>query len=214
MSTWNINLCTPSIPLPHQGNKLKPVSADLRRLQRYKYLIYLWGHSWSSAIKRLLISGGVVLMPFKNPHESFVTSRLANCTGCFLRYNANDPDSLCASILTRLNRTSDSTAEQMAARTNDFAKAAFNMPSILRYMSDTLRALAPPAGIPFPDGASVTPVTGASDIPDELHIGGKTLPRVTCAGLISSHKALIGNRGLAWQLDEWFDENCQFKSGQ
>ena len=44
---------------------------------RYKVLIHLWGRSWSTSIKRQLASGAAVMMPDPNPHESYITAKLA-----------------------------------------------------------------------------------------------------------------------------------------
>lgn len=193
-----------------QGNSFKPVSADIRRLQRYKYLIYLWGRSWSSSIKRLLISGSVVFLPAENPHESFVTSRLAGCSGCFLKYDYN---AICASVLEQKIKTNDTVAQQLATRANSFMKTAFSMASVLAYMADTLRALTTSSmGVPFPNGTHTN--YGSNGGADELHIDGKILQRVTCMGLKHDHRKLLVNQSIAWQIDEWFDDLCDFKSGR
>lgn len=39
---------------------------DLRKLQRYRYNLYLPGTSWSSSLKRIIATGGAVMIPLPN----------------------------------------------------------------------------------------------------------------------------------------------------
>jgi hypothetical protein len=74
-------------PLPFAVHRqaLKPMGGDLRHMTAHKYVVYLWGRSWSSSLKRLALAGAALLVPSRNPFESFVSQQLAECVGCVVR---------------------------------------------------------------------------------------------------------------------------------
>ena len=165
-----------------------------------QYHIYLWGNTWSTSLKRLLLTNSVVFLPAVNPHESFVSVLLAEgCKDCFLYYDA---DNLCTSVMEQLNQTTDTTAQQMAQRMTDFARSALSLSNVLHYMANTLKTIASSGTAPFPNNTVVTPIAaaGADDSPEELQIDGRVLRRVTCASLKASHKKMTHEHGTSWQV--------------
>ena len=62
------------------------------------------------------------------------------------------------------------------------------------------------------DSSSSSPLAGDEKRTNDevLRIDGKSLPRITCSGLKTRHMGLLAPHGLEWQLDEWFDEECNF----
>jgi hypothetical protein len=79
-------------PLPFAAHRqaLKPMGGDLRHMTAHKYVVYLWGRSWSSSLKRLALAGAALLVPSRNPFESFVSQQLAECAGCVVRARTMD----------------------------------------------------------------------------------------------------------------------------
>ena len=62
------------------------------------------------------------------------------------------------------------------------------------------------------DSTSPSPLADEDKLTNDevLHIDGKSLPRITCRGLKIRHRGLLAPHGLDWQLEEWFDDECNF----
>lgn len=181
--------------LPFTGAKLKPASADLRRLTRHKFLIYLRGVGWSTSMKRIVSAGAAVFLPAVREHEAHTDTVLASCSDCFLYY---DPADICGSVKRVLSNLTDTDAHRMAARLKAFVAERFSEDAVRRYALAQLSELA--ASHAFP----AVRVRG-----DKLVFlkTGVTLRRQTCREMKRAHRAQI-DKHLHWQIDAWLDRKC------
>ena len=171
--------------------------------------MYLWGNTWSSSIKRQLVSGAAVLVPEPNPHETYITVKLSRgCPGCVIPV---DPARLCESSEAQLGNLSDSDLARKGAETAAFARRTFSNQALLAYMNATLTSLAS-SGVPFPAtaAAAARSADGNTQVPEILNLEGKRLRLITCQGLKQMHRENLG-KGRAWQVDEWYDDVCDLK---
>lgn len=191
--------------MKHGPNHMKSMAMDFRHLLQHRFNAYIWGNSWSSSMKRILISGGVVLMPNPNLHETMETMMLKECENCVLYYDSR-PDKLCESMLNEVAQISDRRASTMAARLQNFSFTKFRLESVHEFMMDVLRQKNPTGNDPW---------TVVSQAPDKIVVnrrwnGGpladKELIHVDCMGA----KQLYGNSLLDARLvDAWFDNECK-----
>jgi hypothetical protein len=192
-------------PLPFAAHRqaLKPLAGDLRRMTAHKYVVYLWGRSWSSSLKRLALAGAALLVPASNPFESFVSQQLAECAGCVVEYDASDPARLCAAIADALRNVSDAEAAQRAARLGAFVRQRLRHEDVLRFAKSVLDDLVAlngqlPAHELEGDGATLR-IRGQEEAP---------LRRVDCAAAKTAHRMRLGHAA-AWQVDAWLDDDCE-----
>ena len=184
-----------NLPFVKTGERTKPMDADLRKLTQHKFLIYLWGNSWSSSLKRLAAAGAVLLLPERDPFESWASLSLRRCRDCFLLYDA---ENICESVQAAVGKVSDEAAQAMAQRLNAFTMAELSEASARRFIRDQLNELGarqPLTNITVLPGISVT------------FADGLILPHITCGGIKVAHKKKLG-QGLEWQVDAWLDDNC------
>ena len=88
-----------------------------------------------------------------------------------------------------------------------FARVSLANKALLVDMQATLERLAS-TGVQFPqDGPSVVVDEGGGHVDLE----GRRLDRITCNGLKRLHKERLGKEK-AWQVKEWYDDNCNFKN--
>ena len=197
--------------LPDKG--LKPIKGDQRYLLRYKFLIYMWGATWSGSLKHLLASGAVVLLPRHNPHETYTTRKMEACPDCFLYY---DPEDVCNSVIQVIESKTDADLEAHASRLHTFVLRELSIDVLLIDMYKIMEDLP----LPFPSPSLVLHQED-SDGNSKLTIGGMVLMKMDCAQIKLSHrkrlKALAKAQGLkegmsaAWQIDEVFDDNCNIQ---
>jgi hypothetical protein len=176
---------------------LKPVAADLRKLTRYKFVVYLpGGDAWSSSLKRLAASGSALLMPRNNPHETWVSRRLEDCH-CLFYYDWVLNDSMCTSIEAIVRDTPDAVAEEAARKLLAFVRANFTAPALDAALLATLReaaATAPPHTV------------------DVLEPGWE---RVSCESLLRNMTDPRWAQHVwpGWQVPLWFNSSCGLLSG-
>lgn len=120
------------------GNALKPASKDLRSLLKHKFNAYLYGHGWSTSLKRIAASGAAVIMPVPNPFDDLTSLALEHCN-CTFGY---DPERLCDSLLRVLNGTSDALAAQYAAASRAVAAEQLSADKLLTYVHSMLHGIA------------------------------------------------------------------------
>jgi Glycosyl transferase family 90 len=173
------------------GKAQKPRQADLRKLLNYKYIIYIPGKTWSSSFKRIISAGAAVFVPSVLQHESITDIILRDCQDCFLYY---DIENVCSSILNVLNSKTDNELKRYADRLNSFVKNRVNYEAVVASALDQLTRHA----------STSQAVAGA------VVTNGKTLKRVTCAWVKKVHAARMP-KVLAWQIDEWLDDDCKLK---
>ena len=162
----------------------KPPVLDDRRLLQHRYLVYLPGIGWSSLMKRLLMSGAVILAPRQPAAESLATLWAAE-RGLTVSFDAEDPCTSISRSLAHLNAT------RAAARAAHFAAAArvhFGRAASERYLRLLFRALATrQSGVPPPDAL--------------LALGYQEL---TCEWVQRDATRRLRDI-MAWQLGAWYD---------
>ena len=178
----------------------KPVSADLRKLLRVRFAVYMYGNTWSSSFKRVLLSGAVVLAPQPDPFSSMEAELMAGCKDCLLYYDAA-PARMCDSILAAMASLSDQQAKERAERTRAFAYEALATPRVHSFMRATL-ALFPAVtrGTVVGNALVLQPAAGRALLP-----GGGSLNRSECGPTLAALQD--GRHG--WQLKQWFASNCR-----
>jgi hypothetical protein len=129
--------------LTSNGKRFKPIVGDNRNLLRYKFIIYLWGTSWSTALKRMMISGGILIMPNPNPYESYFSWVLGKCVNCYMEFNQTLRGSeLCEYLSTLISSKSDEELQVMADNLLEFTRIHFSLQPTLKYMAHVVHALA------------------------------------------------------------------------
>jgi len=182
----------------------KPLSADLRKLLRVKYAVYLYGNAWSSSFKRIVLSGAVVLAPRPDPFSSMESEMMAGCANCLLYFDSA-PERLCSSLLAAMDSLSEEEARARAERTRIFAYAALSTERVHEFMRAALSAFpASPRGVVVGDALVLPPSTSRALLPH-----GGNLTRTYCSQVLVKMRAVRHG----WQLDEWFDGNCRLRRG-
>ena len=180
----------------------KPVSMDSRHKLHYKFHIYIEGVTWSSSLKRMLGSGGVLILPEPNMHESYVTNSLRErCKDCYLTYihHKDIKTTLCNELVSivranDLNSSTNEISRRMAQNTLDFERAAFSYNETVRYMFDTLVDLS------------------HTNSDAKEYIKRHKLKLYTCDVLRLEHREnilKILKKDVFWQYDEWYDSDCR-----
>ena len=105
----------------------------------------------------------------------------------------------------------------VSRRTAEWSRSAFTPQAVQQFMLETLRSAAR-EGKPFPPPGKVKlqaaeqPGGGnTSAAPPALEVDGKRLPKVTCGWLKARHKKVAEKLEVDWQVDEWYDDKCEFK---
>ena len=193
-------LGTPPLPFLKPKHGIKKAVLDLRKLLGHRFLIYLPGSTWSTSLKRIVAAGATVFKPLRPHYESITDIILKDCHNCFLYYNH---DNLCSSLINILNKITDVQAKGYAERLSRFVSVNFNISRVREFALRELIRYA--ASHPFPKNVI------AKD--DKLYFPSTnlTLDKVTCASIKKSHASHIGP-DKTWQIDEWFDDECDLRS--
>ena len=206
-------LSAPGEPPGGRGT-LKPLAADLRKLTRYKFLVYLPGNTWSSSLKRMALAGGLLFMPRENPHESLASQLLTHACGeDILWYDGPDPEAMCASMQPQVEalQADDADAELRAAR---FAACARNVLSDHRLDAATLLTLHEAAEAQQGAGAPPFPLEMLDrDANASFSLARGKLTRIDgCADMKRRWAAQVGET-YGWQVDAWYDNDCGVRAG-
>lgn len=226
-----------SYSLNHE-NDTKPMFMDARRRLMYQYNIYLWGLQWSSSMKRIIATGSVLIMPYPNPHESYISMLLEKyCDDCYVRvhWERDMPLSrFCmdlVEIIEKYNRPDNQIiAATMASKLRQFARIHLSLNFTLGFMLDQLRLMAKEQlsrlNQKLRYRSKDTSYFNSSSqlmydeyIEKEIH--RSKLVKFGCQELLKYH--LYEKRKetdfrppkitrLRWQYYEWYDENCEMRS--
>jgi hypothetical protein len=143
------------------------------------------------------------MLPEPNHFESYVTEKLRRqCPNCTVAF---DPAHLCASALSALGNLTDEDLKSKGEAASAFARVSLANRAVLADMHATLEHLAS-SGVPFPTGVVILAEGGG-----HIDLNGRRLNLITCDGLKELHKERLGE-GKAWQVEEWYDGNCNFKN--
>ena len=199
---------------PGGGGWLKPVRMDLRKLARYKYLIYLPGGTWSTSLKRIALAGGVLFMPRANPQESLASLLLRHaCSDDIAYFDGPEPDAMLGSLEAQVRalRADDAAAQARATR---FAACAQRVLSEQRTDAAALLALHEAAEEQQRQGAPPFPLEALNRTADvSASLAGGLMRRIGgCAELKARWTALVGPM-YAWQVNAWYDDDCQMRAG-
>lgn len=179
---------------------VKSLQFDFRLHRQYQFYIYLFGTSWSSSLKRIASLGGVLLMPDKDPYESFVSLKLKECVNCVMYYSLNATN-FCPSVEAAMVNKTVQEFETMAKNLNDFMRRSFSFEQVYKYMAETFTKF---SADQRKNPINYTVTNG------ELHVGGKVFKQLTCKQLIAMHKETFDIKK-GWQLDYWYNpDNCDF----
>ena len=135
---------------PPEKRAYKPKVFDLRKMQEFKYNVYLQGNGWSSSLKRLVASGSALIMPTPNMWEDLV-SRLLIKNNLVIPVQHNEWDDLCLHINNLINDTdstkhigsgNDAHAYALTQSLKNIAREELNMHNILEYIYTALSGLA------------------------------------------------------------------------
>jgi Glycosyl transferase family 90 len=180
----------------------KPISMDSRQKLHYKFHIYIEGVTWSSSLKRMIGSGGVLILPDPNMHESFITKALdESCKHCYMTYSNHKgiKSTLCDELVSivrnnDLNSSSNEINRRMASNLLDFERDVFSYNETVRYMYDTLVQLS------------------LANRDAKSYIKRHNLKHYSCDVLRAEHRdnlIKILNKDVFWQYDEWYDSDCR-----
>jgi hypothetical protein len=200
------------------GNDTKPIYLDNRKKLQYKFAIYMPGLQWSSALKRIIASGSVLVMPIPNPHHSYVSQMLDNfCKDCYITIAWTPdtaPQTFCESLTSIVKEAANPVHDDqyllMANRLRKFSMEVLDLSSTLEYMYSTLETLA--------DSKRKLSDDYDQDVIREMkrnklyHFNCSSLRKFHLFEKLHEHDLRPPKIvGLRWQYDEWYDHECRMR---
>lgn len=184
-----------SVKLADGRVKKSVAAADLRELTRHVRALFMTGHSWSSALKRIAVAGPALVMPQPALFEDLASLALAECgPRCGYAYDPNS--SAMCDDLQRIAGAPEHEAAERADASTKLIRKEFSLESTAAYMLGTLREVG--AG---QDLRSLTPT----------ELGRLGWVEADCAWLRQRYRLRLEEAGLLWQTENWMGPDCRFR---